>query len=310
MRLDEDINVQVAVAAAARSRFAGSRDTYARSLVHALRDMNLDRMRCTFLTRSVTIFAGMRDNFTRAVAPAAGCRVDHATERRIADRLFLTRAVTFRARFGARPRRRARSVTRFAVIRPRNTEFDIFAECRFLKGNFEVVAQIGAAFRTRLTRSAPSSGSAAEEHVKNIAESVSRAGSAESAAESSLTESSETAAHAAGSVKGSLTELIVLLTFLRVAEHAVGFVDFLELFLGRFRVIPVQVRMIFAGQALESLLDVCVRSVLINAEDFIIIAFFAHVAPSLKQGKWECQPLPIPKNLMPKDYFLSSLTSV
>src|ERR1700730_11092044 len=64
-------------------------------------------------------------------------------------------------------------------------------------------------------------------------------------------------------------ELVVLAPFLGIAEDLVGLVDFLELRLGLL-VVRIYVRMIFPCELAVGRFDIGFRSVLFDAEDFVI----------------------------------------
>ena len=154
-----------------------------------------------------------------------------------------------------------------ALCRARDGELDFLAERRFLEGDLEVVAQVGAALRHGALPTAAAA-AAAKEHVEDVAEAI---GAAAKAAEAALSEAAETAAalEAARAVKGTCAELVVLRALLRVLEDFVGGVDFLEFLLGFLFMAAVEVRMIFAGQFLVCFLDLCVRGILADAQDLV-----------------------------------------
>ena len=157
-----------------------------------------------------------------------------------------------------------------AVFRARNGQFRLLAEGRFLEGQLQIVTKVAAPFRPGTPRTASA---AAEECVENIVETAASAAESSEAAKSA--EATRSAASAAV-LEGRVTELVVLGLLLRIGKHAVSFVDFLELFLRRFRVVAVQVRVIFARQLLEGFLDLVLGRTLFNADNFILIAFIAH----------------------------------
>ena len=172
-----------------------------------------------------------------------------------------------------------------ALDRARHLELHRLAESSLFKGDGEVVAQVIAALRARLTRMAGTG--TAEKHVEDIAKALAAGAAAEAAKITKTTEATSTGAtKAARAVKGSCTELVVLRAFLRILQDIVGFIDLLELLLCLFRVVRIEVWMILAGQLLIGTLDLLFIRALVNAQHFIIIAFFAHVAPSL-QKNWE-----------------------
>ena len=78
-----------------------------------------------------------------------------------------------------------------------------------------------------------------------------------------------------------LAEPVVFLTFFRVFQYLVGFVDFLETLLGVRRL--VDVRMIFAGQLAIGPLDILLLGVTVHAQ-YLVIVFVccSHIVLSLQ----------------------------
>ena len=232
----------------------------------------------------MAVLARRLDNLARAVAVLARLRAHHAAEGRVAHDLLLARAVAVRARLRARPRRGTRAVARRALDRARHLELHLLAESSVFEADGEIVAQVIAALRTRLTRMAGTG--TAEEHVEDVVEAT-FATAAEAAEITKAAEAAgSSATEAARAVKGAGAKLVVLRAFLRVLQDIVGFIDLLELLLCLFRVVRIEVWMILAGQLLIGTLDLLFIRAFVNAQHFIIIAFFAHVAPSL-QKNWE-----------------------
>ena len=154
-----------------------------------------------------------------------------------------------RAGLGAGP------VARVAGLHRRNADLGFGAARRLFERDLEVVAQVRAAEDGR----APAA-RAAEDLAEDVAEDV-----------------AEVAAHAgarAGSrmrIDARVPELIVRRALLRVAEHLVGFLRFLEVLLGA-RVLRIAVRMPFHGEAPVGLLQLVFRSVAVDAEHFVVVA--------------------------------------
>src|SRR6516165_2650019 len=65
-------------------------------------------------------------------------------------------------------------------------------------------------------------------------------------------------------------ELVVFLPLFRVAQNLVGFIEFLEFFLGLF-LVPGHVRVVFPRELAKGLLDFSIAGAAGNAENFIII---------------------------------------
>jgi hypothetical protein len=68
--------------------------------------------------------------------------------------------------------------------------------------------------------------------------------------------------------------LVVGGALLRVGQDLVGFLGFLELLLG-LGIVRIAVRMVLHGQLAVGLLDLVVRGVAVDAEDFVVVALFA-----------------------------------
>ena len=71
------------------------------------------------------------------------------------------------------------------------------------------------------------------------------------------------------------TELVVLLTLLRVMQHIIGFSSLLEFFLG-FLVAGITVRVVFNGDGAVRLLYLVFGGVLVNAKHLVIITLLGH----------------------------------
>ena len=246
--------------------------------------------------------ARILDDLARAVAAAASRLIDHAAKGCVLHRLARTRTTAVRAGLRAGARCCTRAMAGTALIRTRDVELDLLAEGRFLKGDLEIIAQIAAALWLRAARLAASA--TAEEHIEYVIHTA-----ATEAAKATLAETAKAAATTHAAFKGRMTELVVLGFLLGVLEDIVGLVDFLEFLLGSLRVVAVEVRMIFAGHFLIGLLDLRCRRALLDAQHLIIIAFIAHVAPSLNIIVGSPQA-PNNPSIKIADYFLSSLTSV
>jgi uncharacterized membrane protein len=81
-----------------------------------------------------------------------------------------------------------------------------------------------------------------------------------------------------------VTKLIILLAFLRIAQHFVGFGSLLE-FLFSFFVIRVAVRVIFQGHFAISFLDLIRRSAFVHTQ-YIVKISFRHIRLSLLNGNY------------------------
>ena len=112
---------------------------------------------------------------------------------------------------------------------------------------------------------------AAEAAAENVPENVPQVHAAKAAAEAA----GAALARAVVGVHTGKAELVIPAALVRVGQHIVGFVDFLELFLGLF-VAGVQVGVVLFRQLAVGAFDLGIAGVLANAEDLIIIAFICH----------------------------------
>ena len=82
----------------------------------------------------------------------------------------------------------------------------------------------------------------------------------------------------AGSVESGMAELVILTSFLRIAQHRIGFRCFLKFCL-RLRISLIGIRMVFFCQCTVGFFQVFLRCVLGDAQYLIIISFcFRHKA--------------------------------
>ena len=84
-----------------------------------------------------------------------------------------------------------------------------------------------------------------------------------------------TSAESASTIHTSKSELVILLTLLRVAENFISLCSLFE-FLLSFLISRVTVWMVFDCHLLVSRLYLCVCSALIDAQDFVVISFLCH----------------------------------
>ena len=272
MRLDKNVDVEVAIAAAIRAGFAVAGDAQARAVVDAFRDRDLHLVVRALLARAVAVVARILDDLARAVAALARRFVHHLAEWRVAHRAAHARALAVWAYFRRGACRCARAVTRRAVFHARNGEFFLFAERCLLEREVEVVADVRAALRdwAAAARAAP-----AKEHVKNITKAIGRK-AATARTEVKIEAAAERIA-ARRAARAAKAEAVILCALLRVFEDVVGRIDLLHLLFRCLRIVMVEVRMIFARQFPIGLLDVGVGRILADAEDLVQIALFAHV---------------------------------
>ena len=144
---DEDVYVQIAVAAAAYARFAFAGYAETGSVVDAGR--NLDFQFLADLDRAVAVAlrALLLDDLARAAAVRAGADVDHLAEGRVLDDALLACAVADGARFYVAARFGAAAIAVVARFILRDLDFHFRAEGGLLKGNIHVETQVCAALR-------------------------------------------------------------------------------------------------------------------------------------------------------------------
>ena len=163
-------------------------------------------------------------------------------------------------------------MARRALFHARNRELDLFAECRFLERELEVVADVGAALGDWAARARTAPRATAEEHVEDVAEALGTA--AAKAAESSKAALAAKTAEAAGAastagIRRVKAEAVILCALLRILEDVVGDIDLFHLLFCGLRIVAVEVRMILARQFPIGLLDVSIGSIPADPEDLI-----------------------------------------
>src|SRR6185295_16575711 len=139
-----DDDVEVAGGAAGGAGFAFTLQTQLLSGGDSRRNLHRDLAFLGDASRTLTRLARVADDLPRTAALRTGAR--HGEEALLESHLTL--AAALRALRWRRALRRARSVARLARLLPRNLDRRLGAARRFLEGNFEVVAQIGAALRS------------------------------------------------------------------------------------------------------------------------------------------------------------------
>src|SRR5690606_25726694 len=152
----------------------------------------------------------------------------------------------------------AAAVAGFALFPARHADLGVEAVGGLLQGDFQRILEIGAAVHLRAAATAPRGG--AEDLAEDVAERVGEA-------------APHATAHAGGvRVDAGMAIAVIGGALLLVAQDFIGFLDFLELFLGVFAV-RIAVRMVLHGQLPVGLLQFIVRGVLRHAQDFVVIAF-------------------------------------
>ncbi len=268
--LDGDIHVEIAVVPAVGARITAPLDPEPRALIHALRYGHIHLMPLSGMAGAMALLAGVLDNLARAAAAGAGGLVYDAAEGGVLHLLAHARALAVRALLCVRA---ALAMAFGALLRAGIGDLHLLAEGRLLEGKLQLVAEIRAPLRPNAARAAAAA--TAEEHVENIVEAAASAEASKATAKApEAATASSVATHAV--FKGSVAELVIGLLLLRILQDLVGLIDLLELLLGCLRVIAIEVRMILAGHFLVGLFYLRLARALLDAKDFIVIAFFAH----------------------------------
>jgi len=135
--------------------------------------------------------------------------------------------------------------------------------CAACSSDFQVVAQVGAAVDVGTTAAtATAAATAAENFVEDAAEGIGKTAAA----------TAEAATHAGLRVDAGVAVLVIGGAFLAIRQNLVGFLGFLELFLGA-RVVRIAVGVVLHGQLAVGLLDLVFAGVAVDAENFVKIAF-------------------------------------
>lgn len=202
------------------------------------------------------------------MASAARAYVTHLPEHSVLRKAYLACAVAFGAGFHLAARFSATAFTFWALLVARQVNFAFYAESCFFKTNFHIETQIAAALRACLT-AASGAPAAAKEHIKNVLHTAARS------AEAAEIKPAETAraACSGSAVKGCMTKLVILGTFLFVAQNTVCFGAFFKLFCS-IRIILVDIRMILTCQFTICFFYLVCRCAFRNAQHVIVISFF------------------------------------
>ena len=212
------------------------------------------------LAAAGTLLAGFFQDAPRAFAVRTGLRDAENAAR--GEDLAATAAGAALAHFGAGFR--AGAVAAIAFVGLGDGNFLLGAVGRLFQRELQVVAQIIAALR------AAGILAAAEKILKDAA----TAAAAENFAKDieRIMKTAATTACPGARIKGGVAVLVVGGAFLRVAQDFVGMAEFLEIFLGNL-VARVFVRVKFHGLLAVGFFDFVVARVLIDAENFVIVAF-------------------------------------
>ena len=142
---------------------------------------------------------------------------------------------------------------------------------RFLEGQAQFIAHVVALPRGIPARLCTAAHAAVEQLVEDIAHTA-------HAAEIHAAE--RIAARAATHIRAIKAKLVVTGALIRVGQHLIGFVQFLEAGF-RFLVVGVQVGVAFLRLLAVGALNVLIRRVFIDTQHFVIIALVRHVCSPL-----------------------------
>jgi hypothetical protein len=189
------------------------------------------------LAGSVTLIAGSADREKTLLIPhLAGTMAGRTT-----DRVFA---------FGSSP-----SIARGAGVLTRYFDLGLQAEGCLRKRYLQIIAKIRTSFRTA-PAPIPENISKSEKLSEDIAK-ISEGGRIESA-ESSL--------------QSAVTISIKACSFLGIAHDTIGFSGFLESLLG-ILIVRIFIRVVFEGQFPIGALDLLVRCVMRNPQNFVAVSF-------------------------------------
>ena len=142
---------------------------------------------------------------------------------------------------------------------------------RFLEGQAQFIAHVVALPRGIPARLCTAAHAAVEQLVEDIAHTA-------HAAEIHAAE--RIAARAAAHIRAIKAKLVVTGALIRVGQHLIGFVQFLEAGF-RFLVVGVQVGVAFLRLLAVGAFNVLIRRVFIDTQHFVIIALVRHVCSPL-----------------------------
>ena len=243
--------------------FAFAAHAQARAIVHTGRNFNLKLGFDPFASAAFAIGARVFDNCSLAAAFRAGLNGLELSKGRFLGGSNLTATAAARASSRTGTLFSSAAMTSFAGFPAGNGNIFFAAENGFLKINYQVIAHIGAPFRSSLGRGT----AAAEKHIKNIAHIA-------KAAESS------TGSAAKSAVCSGMTKLVILGTFLRIGEVFIGFVNLFKFFLCFF-IAGVDIWMILPCQFAVGFFYFIITCCFFYPQHFIVITFVSHYFSSL-----------------------------
>ena len=158
--------------------------------------------------------------------------------------------------------RSAASITLFACILTRDLNFGLQAKGGFTEGYFQIIAKIGASFRT-----STAAGSENIPKSKKLSEDVTEI------AKGCWIKTAKAALYSVIAVT------VIARAFIGIAQNAVGFGSFFK-FLLRTLVVRILIRMIFQGKLAISAFYLLIRRIVRNSKYFVAISFvIQHAIP-------------------------------
>src|ERR1043166_3728120 len=260
---DVDDDVEVARRAALRPRLALAREPQARAGLDPRRIPPLHLLLALDAPRAATLLARVADALARAAATAA--RPSHGEEALLVA--HLPRAPALLAAFGLRAGRGPAALAVLAGFEARDSELRRHPGGGLFERHLQIVAEVCGALRPRAPSARP--GTSAE----HVAE-------AEEVAEDVLDAAEPLRAPARRAPRArrdsGVAEVVVARALLGVGEDGVGFRRLLESLLG-LMVAGVLVRVVADGELAVGALDLGLARAPAHAEDFVVVAFAAHL---------------------------------
>src|SRR6185312_13650446 len=253
MRPDGKEDVEIAIAAAAQTRFAFAGETDTRAVLDTGRNGDVEHLLLARAALAAARTAWLVDHLAGAMTGRAGAL--HGEEALL--RADAAGAAAGRAIDRLRSCFRAAAVTGITRRERRHADLRLASFESFLERDLEIVAEIAAA----IIRAAATA--AAHHRAEHLLEDV---GEAAGAAEA------EIAAAATALFESGMAEAVVSGALLIVLQDVIGLVNILEAVLGLF-VARIAVGMILHGELTERLLDVVARGITPHAEQLIEVLF-------------------------------------
>ena len=255
---ETNFNVQIARWAPIGARFPVARAANAHATVNACGNLHFE----CFLLFELALTAASGTGFSNhlAIAATGGASLLHA-EKALAH-LHLPRARTGATGFGLRACFGATAMAQLTIVPAGDANLGVFALGGLLQGDFHGIAQIAAPENLAST-AARASALLAKHVTKNVTKSFRKA-----------THVFATSATPHVGIDTRKTVLVVSGPLLRVRQHFVGFLGFLEFFFGHLGgVALIAVRVVLHRVFAIGLFDFVVRRVLGNPKNLVKISF-------------------------------------